>query len=250
MPRLGTPSPAACRRKSWIDIPQSGIYEAGAAQGGFSFDNEGPRHRVYLQGLRLATRPVTCGEYLRFIEGGGYARPEFWLSDGWAAVAQENWQAPALLDPRRGSAGRPSRWVANAPLVPAEPVAHVNYYEASAYAAWAGRRLPTEFEWEVGVGRLTAPPLKPNRIHPDPIQGPVSAGDAREWTGSAYSPYPGYRRPGGAIGEYNGKFMSGQMVLRGSSWATPEGHARLSYRNFFPPAARWQASGFRLAEDL
>jgi ergothioneine biosynthesis protein EgtB len=231
----------------WIDVP-SGIYEVGWGGNGFGFDNEGPRHRVYLAACRVAGRPVSCGEYSAFIADGGYVRPEFWLSDGWARVQEDGWRAPLYwID-------GPSGWThftleGVRPIAPAEPVQHVSYYEASAFAAWAGKRLPTEFEWEVAMNRLDAPRPSSGRPHPDPMGKPTAWGRVWDWTASAYAPYPGYRPPAGAIGEYNGKFMSGQMVLRGSSWATPADHSRLTYRNFFPPAARWQASGFRLAED-
>jgi len=231
----------------WIDIP-SGIYEVGHAGSGFAFDNEGPRHRVYLTACRVAGRSVTCGDYTAFIADGGYRRPEFWLSDGWARVQEEGWRAPFYW------IEDPAGWThftleGVRPIEPAEPAQHVSYYEASAFAAWAGKRLPTEFEWEVAMGRLGPPSAPSGRPHPDPSGEPIAQGQVWDWTASAYAPYPGFRPPIGAIGEYNGKFMSGQMVLKGSSWATPAGHSRLTYRNFFPPAARWQASGFRLAED-
>jgi ergothioneine biosynthesis protein EgtB len=218
----------------WVELP-SGIYEAGAGPEGFAFDNERPRHRHYVQSCRVATQPVTCGEYLEFMEAGGYRRPEFWLSDGWAAVQREGWAAPLYW--AEGEAGwRVFRLDGEGAVDPREPVQHLSHYEASAYAAWRGRRLPTEFEWEAAV-----------TLHGAARMG---VGTVWEWTASAYTPYPGFRTAPGAVGEYNGKFMSGQMVLRGSSWATPAGHSRPTYRNFFPPAARWQVSGLRLAEDM
>ncbi len=221
-------------KRGWVEIPP-GIYEAGAGPDGFAFDNERPRHRHYLHSCRVATQPVTCGDYLEFMTAGGYSRPEFWLSDGWAAVQREGWSAP-LYWTACDDGWRVFRLDGEGPVDPSDPVQHISHYEASAYAAWRGRRLPTEFEWEAavtlcGVGRM-------------------GIGAAWEWTASAYSPYPGFQTAPGAVGEYNGKFMSGQMVLRGSSWATPEGHSRPTYRNFFPPAARWQVSGLRLAEDM
>jgi ergothioneine biosynthesis protein EgtB len=223
-------------RAGWVELPP-GIYESGAADDGFAFDNERPRHRHYVHSCRVATRPVTCGEYLEFMAADGYRQAEFWLSDGWATVQREGWEAPLYW--RRCEAG--GDWLVfrlngEGPMNPDDPVQHISHYEASAYAAWRGRRLPTEFEWEVAVG-LTG-------------LDKMGAGAGWEWTGSAYLPYPGFRTASGAVGEYNGKFMSGQMVLRGASWATPKGHSRPTYRNFFPPAARWQVTGIRLAEDM
>jgi ergothioneine biosynthesis protein EgtB len=221
-------------KAGWVELP-SGIYEAGAGPDGFAFDNERPRHRHYVQSCRVATQPVTSGEYLEFIEAGGYRRPEFWLSDGWAAVQRDGWAAP-LYWTACEDGWRVFRLNGDGPLDLAEPVQHVSHYEASAYAAWRGRRLPTEFEWETAV-----------TLHGADRMG---VGAVWEWTSSAYSPFPGFRTAPGAVGEYNGKFMSGQMVLRGASWATPAGHSRPTYRNFFPPPARWQVSGLRLAEDM
>jgi ergothioneine biosynthesis protein EgtB len=218
---------------------EGGVAEVGHGGGGFAFDNETPRHRVLLQPFELADRLVSCGEYLAFIEDGGYRRPEFWLSDGWAAVQQQAWSAPAYwLAP--GDARAPAaEWQVYGPhgvrpLDAPAPVTHLSFYEAAAYAEWAGARLPTEFEWEAmaqqpGMTQVT--------------------GHAWQWTRSSYDPYPGFRPLPGAVGEYNGKFMVSQVVLRGGSAFTPAGHARPTYRNFFPPAARWQCSGLRLARD-
>ncbi len=213
----------------WIDHP-GGIVEIGHAGEGFAFDNEGPSHKVLLNPFRLASRPVSNGDYLAFIADGGYRRPEFWLSDGWAFVQREHLNAPLYW------LGEPSGWRGFTlhgigALDENAPVAHVSFYEAAAYAAWAGARLPTEFEWEAASARIGG-------------QGRVW-----EWTRSSYDPYPGYRPFDGDVVEYNGKFMSGQMVLRGGSLATPQGHIRPTYRNFFPPSARWQFSGLRLAGD-
>jgi ergothioneine biosynthesis protein EgtB len=231
----------------------AGIHDVGHGGDGFAFDNETPSHPALLAACRIALRPVSVGEYLAFIADGGYCRPEFWLSDGWATVQAEGWDAPAYW--QRDGAG----WSAYTlhglqPLRVDEPVCHVSYYEAVAFANWAGKRLPTEFEWEVAAKDLATERGGPRgwadaaRPHPRPlIEG--FAQDVWEWTGSAYLPYPGFRTAAGAVGEYNGKFMSGQMVLRGRSCATAPGHDRSTYRNFFPPSARWQFSGFRLAED-
>ncbi len=233
-PAYRTDPERAQAASAWVELPP-GIYEAGAGPDGFAFDNERPRHRHYLQSCRVATQPVTCGEYREFIDAGGYLRAEFWLSDGWAAVQREGWAAP-LYWTACGDGWSIFRLNGEGPFDPAEPVQHISHYEAAAYAAWRGRRLPTEFEWEAAVA----------------LQGVerMGVGGVWEWTSSAYSPYPGFRAAPGAVGEYNGKFMSGQMVLRGASWATPPGHSRPTYRNFFPPAARWQVSGLRLAEDM
>ena len=214
----------------WIEH-QGGLVESGYDGNGFAFDNEMPRHKHWLVPFRIAGAPVSNGEYLRFIEDGGYRRPEFWLSDGWALAQSEGWEAPLYwLCDNDGSRSVFTLSGAQA-LDPAAPVEHVSFFEAAAFAAWAGKRLPTEFEWEV---------LAPRFEH----------GKVWEWTRSSYDPYPGFKPFEGAAVEYNGKFMVGQLVLRGGSVATPPGHARISYRNFFPPSARWQFSGIRLAEDI
>jgi ergothioneine biosynthesis protein EgtB len=228
------PSTPALR---WLEH-DGGTVDVGHEGDGFAFDNETPRHRVWLQPFAIADRLVTCGEYQQFIEDGGYARASLWLSDGWAAVQQQGWTAPAYwLAP--GDARAPSdQWqVFGAqgvrPLDAAAPVTHLSFYEATAYAEWAGARLPTEFEWEA----LCEAPGFLQRT-----------GYAWQWTRSSYDPYPGFQPLAGAVGEYNGKFMVGQLVLRGGSAFTPAGHARPTYRNFFPPAARWQCTGLRLAK--
>ena len=230
-----------------------GLTWIGHAGDGFAFDNEGPRHRRFLRAFAIADRPVSCGEYLAFIRDRGYARPELWLSDGWRACQQECWRAPLYWTEREG---RFSVYTLAGvrPLDEHEPVVHVSYYEADAYARWAGARLPAEEEWERAA--TEAPPemresgqfADSGRLHPGRARS-MFLGDVWQWTQSPYTPYPGYRPPAGALGEYNGKFMANQMVLRGGSCFTPAGHTRPTYRNFFPPAARWQATGIRLAKD-
>jgi ergothioneine biosynthesis protein EgtB len=303
------PAPAEPARAApplaWHAYP-AGLREIGHAGPGFAFDNEGPCHRVFVHAFALASRLVTNAEYAEFVADRGYARPELWLSDGFATVQREGWAAP-LHWRREEGAWRQYTLAGLLPLVPSEPVAHVSAYEADAYARWAGARLPTEAEWEVAAapvpvagnfvesGRLRpapAPPMTPlgsASLRADSITSLGSAslrapaalaeapmtplgsaslrapgalapaggaahpqqlfGDVWEWTASAYAPYPGYRPPPGALGEYNGKFMANQLVLRGGSCATPASHVRASYRNFFHPDARWQWSGIRLARD-
>ena len=251
----GAPLRPVVGEPEWIEFA-GGMAEIGHAGNGFAFDNEGPRHREWLEPFRLASRPVTCGEYLAFIEDGGYRRPEFWLSDGWAAVQNQGWQAPLYWEREPESGWSVFTLAGLLPLVSGEPVCHVSFYEADAFARWAGRRLPTEAEWEVaGASAALAGNLADGgRFHPEAAVGGRGAlqqmiGDVWEWTASSYSPYRGFRAVNGAIGEYNGKFMSGQMVLRGGAAVTPPGHVRITYRNFFPPPARWAFSGIRLAED-
>jgi ergothioneine biosynthesis protein EgtB len=238
----------------WFDY-DAGVQWIGHEGVGFSFDNEGPRHRVFLESFALASRLVTNGEYLEFIEDGGYERPEFWLSDGWNAVQQSGWRAP-LYWQRRDNEWLSYTLAGLRKLNLNEPVCHVSFYEADAFARRAGARLPTEMEWEFAASSL---PLKGNFVesrllHPtiaaDNAAAPAQMfGDVWEWTQSSYSPYPGYQAPAGALGEYNGKFMCNQIVLRGGSCVTPESHLRATYRNYFPPPARWQFNGIRLARD-
>jgi ergothioneine biosynthesis protein EgtB len=238
---------------AWHAHP-AGLREIGHARPGFAFDNEGPRHRVFVHAFALASRAVTNGEYLAFVEDRGYDRPELWLSDGFATMQREGWRAP-LYWTRDGRGWQRFTLAGPQPLAPGEPVAHVSAYEADAYARWARARLPTEAEWEVAAagapvtGNLAeSERFEPARAAAGP--GPTQLfGDVWEWTSSAYAAYPGYRPPPGALGEYNGKFMANQLVLRGGSCATPGSHIRASYRNFFPPHARWQWSGIRLARD-
>jgi ergothioneine biosynthesis protein EgtB len=240
-------------KAGWIEH-NGGEVEIGHSGRGFGFDNEFPRHTVYLTPFALADRPVTCGEWLEFMEADGYARPEFWLSDGWAVVNAERWQAPLywFRDPERADGWLQFTLGGVHPVDPDEPICHVSYYEADAFAHWTGLRLPTEGEWEtvgadVGEGDNF---LSGDPAHPRPaLSDNAMFGDVWEWTSSAYSPYPGFRAAPGAVGEYNGKFMVSQYVLRGGSCATPSGHLRPTYRNFFPPGSRWAFSGVRLARD-
>jgi ergothioneine biosynthesis protein EgtB len=235
---------------------EPGVVPVGAPADRFAFDNERPRHPELLAPHLLASRPVVCSEWLAFMDDGGYQRPELWMSDGWDAVRRNGWEAP--LHWLRGDDGRWRQFTMGGvrPLDGAEPVAHVSWYEADAYARWAGARLPTEAEWEVAAAAAPAATgtfLDDARLHPAaaaPGAGPRQLlGDVWEWTRSAYAPYPGFEPAPGALGEYNGKFMVSQLVLRGGSCATPRRHARPSYRNFFHPDARWQFSGVRLARD-
>jgi ergothioneine biosynthesis protein EgtB len=248
-----TPAPPAAPLGS-VRRP-AGIAEIGHAGGGFAFDCENPRHRVLLTPHELADRLVTNGEWLRFIEEGGYASPSLWLADGWEWVRSNGIEAPLYW--RRGDGGW-TRFGLDGlhPLDPAEPVCHISYYEADAFARWAGARLPTEAEWETAAAALD--PLAGNQLDEAGPARPRPAedwglrqmfGDVWEWTASAFLPYPGFRPEPGTVGEYNGKFMVNQMVLRGGSCATPRGHMRASYRNFFYPHQRWQFAGLRLARD-
>jgi ergothioneine biosynthesis protein EgtB len=233
-----------------------GLYEIGYGGEKFSFDNERPRHRVFLENFRLASRLVSNGEYLKFIQDEAYHNPLLWLSDGWDLVLQNGWNAPLYWEKRENS------WwhftlSGMSPIDNNEPVCHISYYEADAYARWASKRLPTEAEWEISAEQSAIEgnfldsnilhPLPPSMTHDSEIPQQIF-GDVWEWTQSPYTPYPGFRAEIGTIGEYNGKFMCNQMVLRGGSCLTPMSHIRSTYRNFFPPHARWQCTGIRLAE--
>jgi ergothioneine biosynthesis protein EgtB len=237
---------AAPSQLRWATHP-GGVVCIGCEPGLYHFDNEAPQHDVLLRPFSIAQRLVTNGEYRAFMADGGYERPELWLSDGWQAVRTGGWNSPLYW--RRDSEGWTELTLyGRQPVDDALPVLHVSYYEADAYARWAGVRLPTEEEWEAATAEPEPAPLcgRVRSVHPT---APSLYGAAWQWTSSSYSPYPGYRPAEGAIGEYNGKFMCSQYVLRGSSCATPDGHARRSYRNFFPPGARWQFTGIRLAKD-
>jgi ergothioneine biosynthesis protein EgtB len=246
-PRSKAPTPSL----KWRSFPE-GVCSIGFEGSGFAFDNEGPRHHVYLQPYRLASRLVTNGEYVQFMRDGGYGQATLWLSDGWDCVRTNQWNAPLCWEQRDGEwwsytieGMQPVQWD--------EPVCHISYYEADAFAHWAGARLPNEFEWEIAARScpVTGNFLETGELHPRPDNSPQLLaqmfGDVWEWTSSAYTPYPGFRPAAGAVGEYNGKFMCNQMVLRGGPCATPQSHVRATYRNFFPPHVRWQFMGIRLA---
>ena len=257
------PSGERAPELGWVGYA-AGLYEIGvddaeSATNGFLFDNEGPRHQVYLDAFELASRPVTSADYLEFIEDGGYRRPELWLSNGWGVVNEQGWEAPLYWE-RTDDGWQQFTLGGMRAIDPGAPVCHVSHYEADAHARWAagrwpGARLPLEAEWEVAAREapIAGNFVESGRLHPAAAAAREGSapqqllGDVWEWTGSAYLPYPGYAAPPDAIGEYNGKFMSGQMVLRGGSCVTPASHIRASYRNFFPPGARWQFSGIRLA---
>jgi ergothioneine biosynthesis protein EgtB len=231
LPAYRSEKPPACadQPQHW-NSHEGGIVTIGHDGDGFAFDNESPRHQALLRPFLIAAHPVSNGEYQAFIADGGYRRPEFWMSDGWARVQEENWEAPLYWLKDDDGSESVFTLSGNRRLDPYAPVEHVSFYEAAAYAAWTGKRLPTEFEWEVSANTF-------------------AHGAVWEWTRSSYDPYPGFKAFEGVAAEYNGKFMVGQVVLRGGSSATPPGHIRDSYRNFFPPQARWQFSGIRLAED-
>lgn len=237
----------------WLE-QAGGLIEIGATGNTFAYDNERPRHQVFLQPFKLASRPITNAEYLEFIEDGGYTRPELWLSEGWKAIKESRFNAPLYWEQHA------NEWwhmtlSGMQPINPNAPVCHVNYYEADAYANWAGKRLPTEAEWESVAANLSIEGNLRDRGYLQPQPGETTGmqqlyGDVWEWTQSAYNPYPGFQSPKGALGEYNGKFMCSQYVLRGGSCVTPADHIRASYRNFFYPGDQWQFSGIRLAEDV
>ncbi len=248
----------------WFPVP-GGVYTIGHDDPEqFAFDHECPAHEVLVQDFTIASRCVTNGEYLEFVEDGGYDKAEYWHSDGWAKVREENWNAPLYWQIADRNDWMEFTFAGLCPLYMDAPVCHVSYYEAAAYAAWAGKRLPTEVEWEVaakyfdvsnrpgaGANQMISGFLRPipaGEEHPLAPQGML--GDVWEWTASTFSPYPGYKAAPGAIGEYNGKFMVNQMILRGASCVTPPGHARITYRNFFHPHQRWAFGGFRLAGSV
>lgn len=257
-PAYCTPPPTAptAPAAQWLSFP-AGVYAIGHDSAGFCFDNEQPVHRVFVEDFVLHSRPVTNREYLAFIEAGGYHDFRHWLSNGWDTVQREGWEAPLYWQQHDGVWYEVTLAGMQA-VQPDAPVTHVSYYEADAYARWVGKRLPTEVEWEVaarltGVEPATGHFVEDGHFHPRPA--PLASdgltqmlGDVWEWTGSAYLPYPGYRQAEGALGEYNGKFMVDQMVLRGGSCATPRSHIRLTYRNFFAAHERWQFTGIRLAD--
>jgi ergothioneine biosynthesis protein EgtB len=254
-----TPASTTGPALAWCEF-EGGLVEVGNAPdiaGGkdFAFDNEGPVHSTYLGPFALARRLVNNAEFQAFIDDGGYQRPEFWLADGWAIVQEQQWQQPLYWFERDG---QPMQFTLHGARArqPDQAAVHLSGYEADAYASWAGARLPTEFEWEHAARSqpFIAPQFSPDQLHPGGAHGdgPVQQlyGDCWQWTGSAYRPYPGFKAAEGAIGEYNGKFMANQWVLRGSSCVTRAGHTRPCYRNFFYPQDRWQFSGVRLARDL
>ena len=251
---LALPPPRPSSEISWLAVDED-VYQVGQHGDAFGYDNEYPRHKVMLNAFALASRPVTNAEYIAFIEDGGYREPALWLSDGWSTLQANTWEAPLYWE-RRDNEWWHMTLDGMRPVDLHAPVCHVSQYEAAAYASWAGKRLPTEFEWEVSASTVTVEGNLRETGYLQPVAAKDTAslqqcfGDVWEWTASAYAPYPGYRAAEGSIGEYNGKFMSSQAVLRGGSCATPADHIRASYRNFFYPKDRWQFSGIRLAQDL
>ena len=238
----------------WLTF-SGGTADIGFEVPGFCFDNELPRHRVHLEPYRLASRLVTNGEFLDFIVAGGYSEPRFWLSDAWAAVNEKGWESPLYWE-KHDNQWWQMTLSGFRPVGEGEPVCHVSYYEADAYASWRGKRLPTEAEWETAAADRAVQGnfYEDGNLHPISCSGTGPQpeqmfGDVWEWTRSPYSPYPGFKPAAGAVGEYNGKFMCNQFVLRGGSCVSSENHLRATYRNFFPPDARWQFSGIRLADD-
>jgi ergothioneine biosynthesis protein EgtB len=245
-------------RLKWRSYP-AGLFEMGHNGRGFAYDNETPRHKTYLQDFQLASRLITNAEYMQFILDDGYRRPELWLSEGWETVRTQRWESPLYWESRGGDHWFHYTCSGMRPVGLDEPVCHVSYFEADAFARWAGARLATEAEWEIAASGVDVSGnfLESGRFHPAPFPGETSGdqpqqlfGDVWEWTQSSYSAYPGFIPAAGALGEYNGKFMCNQYVLRGGSCGTPGSHIRASYRNFFPAHARWQFSGIRLAKDL
>ena len=243
-------------KSTWVEF-DGGVHLIGHGEEGFGYDNEYPMHKVYLEPFSLKTSLVTNGEYMEFMEASGYKTPELWLSEGWATVEKNGWEAPYYWE-KRGGNWQEFSLNGMKEIDPFEPISHLSYFEADAYARWAGYRLPTEAEWEVAASGL---PVEGNfvddmKFHPEALSGGPKDnglkqmyGDVWEWTSSPYVSYPGFKTLPGALGEYNGKFMCNQMVLRGGSCATSKSHIRKTYRNFFPPEARWQFMGFRLAKD-
>ncbi len=246
-------APDAASPLSWIAF-DGGLTEIGSGGEAFAFDNEGPRHRTWLEPWALASRPVANGEFLEFVLAGGYREPRLWLSDGWAIVTREGWRHPRYWHDVDG-VWHEFTLAGLRPLDPGAPACHLSYYEADAYAAWRGARLPTEQEWESAARSLPVAGnfVESGHLHPRAATGAgllQMYGDAWEWTRSAYAPYPGFRPAPGAVGEYNGKFMANQYVLRGGACVSPRSHLRATYRNFFYPHTHWQFSGLRLAQDL